>query len=82
MPQPKKKMTNTRSGNRRSQIRLSEIALMTCSKCKSAVQPHVVCKICGYYDGKQVIDMDKKEKKVLTETHDHDHDHDHKHEAK
>ena len=67
MPQPKKKMSNTRSGNRRSQINLTEVTLVTCIKCKSPVKPHEICKLCGYYGDKQIIDVDKKEKKLASE---------------
>ena len=68
MPQPKKRMTSTRSGNRRSQINLSEVTLVTCSKCKSPIKPHEVCKVCGYYNGQKVLDMDKKEKTVASDS--------------
>lgn len=64
MPQPKKKMSNTRSGNRRSQIRLQEVTLISCAKCKSPIPQHQVCAVCGYYGDKKVIDLEKKEKKV------------------
>lgn len=70
MPQPKKRMTSTRTGNRRSQINVKPVTLVNCSKCKSPVKPHEVCKVCGYYGDKKVIDMDKKEKIVEPEAKD------------
>ncbi|MDO8513371.1 MAG: 50S ribosomal protein L32 [bacterium] len=62
MPQPKKRMTSTRSGNRRGQINLLEMTLIVCKKCKSPIKPHEICKICGFYNGSKVLDLDKKEK--------------------
>ena len=35
----------------------------TCPHCHEPVLPHRACKNCGYYDGKQVIDVSKKENK-------------------
>lgn len=63
MPQPKKKMTSTRSGNRRSQINLEKISLTPCARCKTPIVPHTVCYVCGSYKGTQVVDVDKKERK-------------------
>lgn len=41
--------------------------LAICSKCKKPVLSHTVCKNCGFYKGKEVIDvlgkLTKKEKK-------------------
>jgi len=34
-----------------------------CPQCHSLVPPHTVCKTCGYYGGKPVVDMEQKEKK-------------------
>ena len=42
-------------------------ALGKCSKCGKSVLPHTICFNCGYYKGREVIDvlrkLDKKEKK-------------------
>ena len=43
-------------------------ALIVCPKCGKPALPHVACRDCGYYKGKEVIDvlkkLDKKERKV------------------
>lgn len=75
MPQPKKKMSNTRSGNRRSQIRLEKIMLIECKKCKFPITPHTVCRVCGFYNDQQVIDVEKKNKKSEVETVTAEHNH-------
>ncbi len=46
---------------------LTKTFLTTCSKCGKAVLPHHICAYCGFYNGKEVIDimakLTKKEKK-------------------
>ena len=41
--------------------------LMLCSKCKKPLKPHIVCKYCGFYNNKEVVDilgkLTKKERK-------------------
>ena len=50
-----------------------------CSHCGAAIASHVVCKNCGYYAGRKVIDvlakLDKKDrKKKEKELKEHDHE--------
>jgi len=54
MAMPKKKMTSTRSGNRRAQKALNRIATSVCSNCKATIKPHAVCPYCGFYKGEKV----------------------------
>lgn len=46
---------------------LKKTFLAICSKCDKEILPHHVCAYCGFYDGKEVIDvlakLTKKEKK-------------------
>ena len=46
---------------------LTKTSLFTCAKCDKAVLPHHICAYCGFYNGREVIDvmarLDKKEKK-------------------
>ncbi len=48
---------------RRMHIFLNEPPLATCSQCKEKKIMHSVCKACGYYKGREVIDVLKKEEK-------------------
>jgi len=57
MAEPKKKLTRTRSGNRRSQQFLRTTQPSKCSKCGSDVESHVVCKNCGHYKGQKVYEV-------------------------
>jgi len=64
MAVPKKKLSKTRTGKRRSHLALKKINLVACEKCKEPKMSHIVCPMCGTYKGDQVIDFSKKEKKV------------------
>ena len=64
---PKQKHTKSRRNKRRMHIFIKAPALTTCSKCGKKTLPHTVCSNCGYYKGREVIDvlkkLNKKEKK-------------------
>lgn len=55
MAMPKKRMTSTRSGNRRSHLAKKAKQLGKCPKCKSAILSHRVCPVCGTYKGREII---------------------------
>ncbi len=67
MAVPKKRHTKSRRDKRRGNIFLKKPTLVSCSKCGKDSFPHTVCHNCGYYKGREVIDvfkkMNKKEKK-------------------
>ena len=63
MALPKRKHSKTRGRKRRTHWVLREPKLVPCPQCKQPVLPHHVCKVCGTYDGKQVIEVKVKEKK-------------------
>jgi large subunit ribosomal protein L32 len=63
MPLPKRRHSNARQGKRRSAQTLEAPNVSVCSNCKAPKLPHRVCSVCGYYDGKQVIQIKSKEKK-------------------
>lgn len=61
----------------RSHHALKAKNLARCSHCKAEIYPHMVCANCGYYKGRQVVDvlakLDKKErKKKEKELHQHE----------
>ena len=60
MAEPKKRLTSTRSGNRRSNLKLKKVILSKCAKCKSDVLPHRVCPTCGYYRGEDILKLEEK----------------------
>lgn len=63
MPQePKKRHSRARQGKRRAAIKLSIRNAVLCFNCQSPVLPHTICKKCGFYKGREVIDVAKKKK--------------------
>lgn len=63
MALPKKRHSKARGRRRRTHWKLKSQNLIPCPQCKQLKAPHQVCKICGYYNGKSVIEIKIKEKK-------------------
>lgn len=58
MAVPKRKVSKARKNKRRSSVwKLPALNLVKCSNCKSFKLPHIVCKNCGFYDGKDVLKL-------------------------
>jgi large subunit ribosomal protein L32 len=59
--------TRSASNQRRSHHALASRALSHCANCKKEILPHTICQNCGYYKGRQVINvlakLDKKERR-------------------
>lgn len=53
--QPKKRTSHARKNSRRSQDRVRLGAIILCSHCRRPHQSHHVCRNCGYYAGREVI---------------------------
>jgi large subunit ribosomal protein L32 len=52
--------TKSHTANRRSHHALKETNFDKCSNCGALKKRHTVCKACGFYRGKKVIDLVKK----------------------
>lgn len=63
MAVPKRRTTKSKRNMRRMHIFIKEPTLVTCDKCKEQKLPHTVCSHCGYYKGREVIDVLKQDKK-------------------
>jgi len=65
---PTQKTSRHRTGGRRSHHALKKIGLSKCSKCSQPTLPHRVCLNCGYYKGKEVVNvlakLEKKDRKI------------------
>ena len=61
----KSKTSKQRTNTRYAQWKKNTVApnLSECPQCHELKASPKVCPKCGYYDGKQVIDTEKKEKK-------------------
>ncbi len=58
--------TRAHTANRRSHHALKAPALAVCSNCGATRRPHNMCLECGWYKGRQVIDLAAK-KEARTE---------------
>ncbi len=67
MTVPKSRGTKSKRDKRRLHIFLKKPTVTKCSKCGKMIRPHTTCSFCGYYKGRQIIDvlakLTKKEKK-------------------
>lgn len=57
---PKTRKTSSRRDQRRMHIFVKQPFLTLCPKCKKPVRAHTACSFCGYYKGREVIDVMKK----------------------
>ena len=55
MAVPKRKVSKARRDKRRANWKLEAPNLTTCPQCHEFKLSHVVCKNCGYYNGKEVM---------------------------
>ena len=59
MAVPKKKMSKAKSRSRRASAwRLEVPSRSTCPRCAAVKLPHVICGNCGWYHGRQAIEVD------------------------
>lgn len=60
MAVPKYKTSKARSRRRRSiNMKMGVDTLISCSNCGNKIMRHRVCPKCGFYRGKQVIELDE-----------------------
>ena len=63
MAVPKGKVSKACGRSRRANWKLEQPAIVVCKQCHKYRLAHRVCKHCGYYDGRQVIEISAEEKK-------------------
>ncbi|MBI96269.1 50S ribosomal protein L32 [bacterium] len=73
MAVPKKKTSKSRTRTRHSAYRkkqttkiVKKIQLVVCTNCGAQKLNHHVCKACGFYNGKQVVDKSKELDSITT----------------
>lgn len=73
MAVPKKKTSKSRTRTRHSAFRkkqttkiLKKVQLVACTNCGAQKLNHHVCKSCGFYNGKQVVDKSKELDSITT----------------
>ncbi len=62
-PQPKRKLSKGRRDRRRAHDALEVANLVACSNCGTMILPHIVCPNCGFYKGREIIEIKKDAKK-------------------
>jgi len=63
MAVPKQKKSKAKVRARRGKISIQSPRTTICPKCNSPKIPHTVCKVCGTYKGREVIDLEKRKKR-------------------
>ena len=59
MAVPKRRWSKMRSRRHRSNWKIAAPTLTECPQCHELMKAHQVCKNCGHYNGRQVIDVDE-----------------------
>ncbi|MGV3525713.1 MAG: 50S ribosomal protein L32 [Candidatus Sericytochromatia bacterium] len=57
MPQPKKKTSKSKRNSRRQHWRAVLPTLGPCEQCNEKKPSHMVCPSCGYYKGREVLQV-------------------------
>lgn len=60
---PRAHSTRGQKGRRRSHLALKKTELISCAHCNKPIMSHQVCKYCGYYKGKEMVNVLAKELK-------------------
>jgi len=57
MANPKRRHSKARRDKRRAHDALTPPSLSVCPNCSEPKQPHRVCPHCGFYKGKEVVEI-------------------------
>lgn len=59
MAVPKRKKSRARTRHRKAKwMRTAAPTVGKCSRCSSPIRPHTVCGVCGFYAGRQVVEVE------------------------
>lgn len=68
MAVPRHSHTRSKTGKHRMHLFIKTAVLSLCPKCKKSIRPHTACKNCGFYNGKEALNvlakLTKKERKT------------------
>lgn len=65
MAEPKKKLSKTRTNQRRSTYAVPSTTITRCGNCREVILPHTLCPHCGWYAGK--VTRYAKVKRIIAE---------------
>lgn len=70
MAVPKKKTSKRRTKIRRAaNTKIAPIVLVKCPKCGEPKRAHLVCRVCGFYKNKKILEVETKlDKKIRKES--------------
>ena len=57
MANPKRRQSKSRQKKRRGATRWRAPVLKSCPECGTTVPGHIACPACGYYNGRQVLNV-------------------------
>ena len=57
MPNPKRRHSKRRSSSRRAHDHLKTHSLAECPQCHERKLPHRVCPKCGFYQGREIVEV-------------------------
>ncbi len=60
MANPKHKISKARRDKRRTHYKLAVPTVVLCSQCNEPKRPHYACLSCGYYNGREVVEVKGK----------------------
>jgi large subunit ribosomal protein L32 len=55
---PKRKISKGRRDRRRMHDQLRPASLVECDNCGALKRPHTVCRECGYYRGREIVEAE------------------------
>jgi large subunit ribosomal protein L32 len=53
MTAPKRRLSKTRRDSRRAHDSLTKPQVAACNNCGEMTRPHLICRHCGHYNGRQ-----------------------------
>jgi large subunit ribosomal protein L32 len=60
MAVPKRRTSHARQGKRRSHLHIKPTQVQYCPRCEQPRLPHRVCPNCGYYQGREVVNVEEE----------------------
>ena len=57
-PLPKRKVSKGRRNRRRAHDAIGTPNLTRCPNCREPMLPHRVCRSCGHYKGREIVDVE------------------------
>ncbi|HYM91421.1 MAG TPA: 50S ribosomal protein L32 [bacterium] len=62
----KRRFSKARTASRRAGFKARPVTLVDCPQCHARMVPHRLCPACGYYAGRQVVEVKAREEATGT----------------